>query len=71
MNCTLLEKTQSMLFNFGLHKKFWAETVNYASHLINQLLFIAIGGKIVKKIWSRKLAQDYNSIRVFERFIIK
>lgn len=50
MNRTLPEKAQSMLFNFGLHKKFWAETVNYASHLINQLPFIAIGGKTLKKI---------------------
>ena len=35
MNRTLLENVRCMLSNAGLDKKFWAEAVSYASHLIN------------------------------------
>ena len=45
MNRTLLEKVRCMLSNAGLDKKFWAEIVSYASHLINRLPSAAIGGK--------------------------
>ncbi|KAH9657090.1 hypothetical protein KPL70_022912 [Citrus sinensis] len=44
MNCTLLEKVRCILSNAGLDKKFWAEAVSYASHLINRLPSAAIGG---------------------------
>ncbi|KAH9679278.1 hypothetical protein KPL71_026064 [Citrus sinensis] len=43
MNLTLLEKVQCMLSNVGLDKKFWAEAVSYASHLVNRLPSAAIG----------------------------
>ncbi|KAH9660217.1 hypothetical protein KPL70_024138 [Citrus sinensis] len=65
MNCTLLEKVRCMLSNAGLDKKFWAETVSYASHLVNRLPSAAIGGKTPMEMWSGKHAQDYNSLRVF------
>ncbi|KAH9672463.1 hypothetical protein KPL70_017737 [Citrus sinensis] len=42
MNRTLLEKVRCMLSNAGLNKKFWAKTVSYASHLVNQLPSAAI-----------------------------
>ncbi|KAH9794794.1 Integrase catalytic domain-containing protein [Citrus sinensis] len=42
MNRTLLEKVQCMLSNAGLDKKFWAEAMSYASHLINLLPSAAI-----------------------------
>ncbi|KAH9782773.1 retrovirus-related pol polyprotein from transposon TNT 1-94-like protein [Citrus sinensis] len=65
MNRTLLEKVRCMLSNAGLDKKFWAETVSYASHLVNRLPSAAIGGKTPMEMWSRKHAQDYDSLRVF------
>ena len=45
MNRTLLENVRCMLSNAGLDKKFWAETVSYASHLLNWLPSAVIGGK--------------------------
>ena len=54
-----------MLSNAGLDKKFWAEAVSYASHLVNRLPSAAIGGKTPMKMWSGKHAQDYDSLRIF------
>ncbi|KAH9689127.1 hypothetical protein KPL70_015374 [Citrus sinensis] len=52
MNRTLLEKVRCMLSNAGLDKKFWAEAVSYASHLINRLPSTAIGGGVKGfKLW--------------------
>ncbi|KAH9797006.1 hypothetical protein KPL71_005721 [Citrus sinensis] len=65
MNRTLLEKVRCMLSNAGLDKKFWAEAVSYASHLVNRLPSAAIGGKTPMEMWSEKHAQDYDSLRVF------
>ncbi|KAH9763991.1 Integrase catalytic domain-containing protein [Citrus sinensis] len=65
MNRTLLEKVRCMLSNTGLDKKFWAEAVSYASHLVNRLPSAAIGGKTPMEMWSGKYAQDYDSLRVF------
>ena len=65
INHTLLEKVWCMLSNASLDKKFWAESMSYASHLINGLSSVAIRGKIPMEIWSEKYAQDYDSIRVF------
>ncbi|KAH9733925.1 retrovirus-related pol polyprotein from transposon TNT 1-94-like protein [Citrus sinensis] len=65
MNRTLLEKVRCMLSNAGLDKKFWAETVSYASHLVNRLPSAVIGGKTPMEMWSGKHAQDYDSLRIF------
>ncbi|KAH9656595.1 hypothetical protein KPL70_022738 [Citrus sinensis] len=65
MNRTLLEKVRCMLSNASLDKKFWAEVVSYASHLVNRLPSAAIGGKTPMEMWSGKYAQDYDSLRVF------
>ncbi|KAH9670812.1 Integrase catalytic domain-containing protein [Citrus sinensis] len=66
MNRTLLEKVRCMLSNAGLDKKFWAEAVSYASHLVNRLPSAAIGGKTPMEMWSGKHAQNYDSLRIFE-----
>ncbi|KAH9782763.1 retrovirus-related pol polyprotein from transposon TNT 1-94-like protein [Citrus sinensis] len=58
-------QVRCMLSNAGLDKKFWAEAVSYASHLVNRLPSAAIGGKTPMKMWSEKYAQDYDSLRVF------
>ncbi|KAH9679174.1 CCHC-type domain-containing protein [Citrus sinensis] len=65
INHTLLEKVRCMLSNTDLDKKFWAETVSYASHLVNWLPSAAIGGKTPMEMWSGKHAQDYDSLRIF------
>ena len=65
MNRTLLEKVRCMLSNSRLDKKFWAEAVNYASHLINRLPSAVIGGKTPMEMWSEKHAQDYDSLCIF------
>ena len=56
MNHTLLEKVLCMLSNADLDKKFWAEAINYASNLINQLPSAAIGGKTPMEMWYGKHA---------------
>ena len=38
MNCSLLEKIQCLLSNAQLDKLFWAETLEYASHLITRFV---------------------------------
>ena len=65
MNQTLLEKVRCMLSNAGLGKQFWVEAVMYASHLINRLPSIALNGKTPLEVWSGKLANDYDTLRVF------
>jgi len=55
-----------VLSNARLDKLFGAEAIVYASHLINRLSLIAIGGKTALDIWSSVAAQDYNLLRVFE-----
>ena len=65
MNRTLLEKVRCMLSNAGLGKQLWAETVMYASHLINRLPSAALNGKIPLEVWSGKPANDYDTLRVF------
>jgi len=46
-------------------KKNWAESLAYASYLINRLPSSAIGGKTPLEVWSGKAAQDYDLLRVF------
>ena len=65
MNKTLLEKVRCMLPNAGISKSFWAETLAYACYLINRLPSSAIGGKTPMEAWSKRVAQDYNSLQVF------
>jgi len=65
MNITLLEKVHCMLSNASISKFFWAEALAYVCHLVNMLPSSAIGGKIPLKVWSAKIAQDYDSLRVF------
>jgi len=66
MSRVLLENIRCTLSNSGLSNFFWAETLMYACHLINRLLSAVIGGKILIKVWSKKAAQDYDSLRIFD-----
>ena len=50
MNRTLVTKVRCMLSHAGLSKAFWAEAVNYGSHLINILPTIRIDGKTPTKV---------------------
>ena len=65
MNRTLLEKVRCMLSNAGLGKQIWAEVVMYASNLINRLPSAALNGKTPLEVWSGKLTNDYDTLRVF------
>ncbi|KAG8484503.1 hypothetical protein CXB51_023752 [Gossypium anomalum] len=65
MNRTILEKVRCMLSNAELGKKFWAEAVTYACHLINRLPSAAINEKTPIEIWTGKSATDYDSLHVF------
>jgi len=65
MNRTLLEKVCCMLSNTGISKSFWVEALAYAFHLVNRLPSSVIEGKTLLEVWSGKVAQDYNSLRVF------
>ncbi|KAG9455031.1 hypothetical protein H6P81_007935 [Aristolochia fimbriata] len=65
MNKTLVEKVRCMLSNPGLGRKFWAEAVTYAQHLVNRLPSSAIGGKTPLEVWSGKPAIDNDSLHVF------
>ena len=60
-----MEKVRYLLSNASIDKSFWAEAIEYASHLLNRLPTIAIGGKTSLKIWSGGAACDHNSLRVF------
>ena len=52
-----------MLSNAGLSKSFCLKA--YACHLINRLSSSAIKGKTPLEVWSKKVAQDYDSLHVF------
>ena len=65
MNRTLLEKVRCMLSNAGLDKRFWAEAVMYASHLIYRLPSAALNGKTPLVVWSGKPINDYDTLHVF------
>ena len=54
-----------MYINAGLSKNFWAEALAYVCYLVNRLPSSVIEGKTLLKIWSKKPAQDHNSLRVF------
>jgi len=65
MNMTLLEKVCCILSNAGISKSFWVEVLAYACYLINRFPSSTIGGKTPLKVWSEKVAQDYDSLQVF------
>jgi len=52
---TLLQKVCCMLSKTGLSKKFCAEALLYACHLITRLPSSSTGGKTSLKVWSKKL----------------
>jgi len=60
MNHFLLEKIWYLLSNAQLGKLFWAEALEYTSHLMNRLSSIAIGDKISLDILSGGAAEDYD-----------
>ena len=62
---TLVEKIQYMLSNIDISESFWAEALAYACHLINRLPSSVIEGKTPLEVWSEKVAQDYDLLRMF------
>jgi len=54
-----------MLSNAGISKFFWVEALAYACYLVNRLSSSVIGGKTPVKVWSGRVAQDYDSLPAF------
>ena len=65
MNRSLLEKVWCLLSNAQSNKLFWAEDLEYVSHLMNMLLSTTIEDKTPLDIWSGGAAQDYSLLQVF------
>jgi len=63
MNMTLLEKVCCILSNSAYRNIFLAKALAFAFHLVNRFPSSAIEGKTLLEIWSRKVAQDYDSLR--------
>ena len=53
------------VIQYRIAKKFWAEPLAYAYYLFNRLPSSVIGDKTLLEVWSEKIAQDYDSLRVF------
>ena len=51
--------------NLGIVKSFWAEVLAYVCYHVNRLPSSAIGGKTHVKVWSERVAQDYDSLQIF------
>ncbi|KAG6436292.1 hypothetical protein SASPL_101186 [Salvia splendens] len=60
-----VKKVRCMLSNAVLDRKFWAEAITYAQHIVNRLPCSAIDGKTPIEVWSGKPATDYDSLRMF------
>ena len=58
-----LQLVRRLLSNAGLDRSFWAEAIEYASHLMNRST--AIEGKASLENWSGKTAQDHGLLREF------
>ncbi|KAM1415957.1 hypothetical protein ACFX2I_007555 [Malus domestica] len=54
-----------MLSQAKLPKRFWAEALNYACHVLNQLSSTTLEGRTPIEVWSGEPAQDYDKLRVF------
>lgn len=64
MNRTVIEKARCMLFDSQLPKKFWAEAVNAAVHVLNRSPTSVLNGQIPEEVWSNKKINT-NYFRVF------
>ena len=64
MNRTIAERAWCLILNAGLENKLWVEVVNMACYLINRSPRAALGGKVVKEVWTGS-AVDYSDLRVF------
>ena len=70
MNKTLLKKVCCMLSNNGLSKSFWTVALMYACHLVNRLHSSVIESKTLLKVWSEKVAQDYDRFRYLVLYML-
>ena len=66
MNRALLEKVRYLLSNTSLDKSFWAEAIEYASHLLNRLPTTTIRDKTLLEIWSDGAASDHSLLGAFD-----
>lgn len=64
MNRTIIEKVRCMIFDAGVHMRYWAEAASTAAHLINRTPCRGMKGITPEEIWS-KVKPDLTAIRVF------
>ncbi|KAI5318076.1 hypothetical protein L3X38_037784 [Prunus dulcis] len=65
LNITLLENVRCMLLQAKLPKRFWAEALNYACHVLNRLPSTALKGKTLIELWPGEPAHDSDSLHIF------
>lgn len=64
MNRSLVEKARCLIFDAGLHKKFWAEAINTSVYLRNRSVVTGLKNMTPYEAWTGK-KPDLSHIRIF------
>jgi hypothetical protein len=64
LNKTITKTVKCLRLNVGLPKVFWAEAVKMVCYIINRSSRVALNGKVVEEVWTKKEV-DYSLIRKF------
>ncbi|KAA5634977.1 transposase family protein, partial [Pseudomonas aeruginosa] len=64
MNRSLVEKARCLIFDAGLHKKFWAEAINTSVYLRNRTVVTGLNNMTPYEAWTKK-KPDLSHVRIF------
>lgn len=64
MNRSLVEKARCLIFDAGLHKKFWAEAINTSVYLRNRSVVTGLNNMTPYEAWTKK-KPDLSHVRIF------
>lgn len=64
MNRSLVEKARCLIFDAGLHKKFWAEAVNTSVYLRNRTVVTGLNNMTPYEVWTGK-KPNLSHVRIF------
>lgn len=64
MNRSLVEKARCLIFDAGLHKKFWAEAINTSVYLRNRSVVTGLNNLTPYELWTGN-KPDLSHIRIF------